>query len=99
MPSIFEALRAALRGQIRQPDQEWVRVLLLLREHPEARVVAAVAEALERGSPRLATVRQILRQGGVEQAPIPAVPALRPDLEVQLPAPSLQRYDELGRAH
>lgn len=99
MPSIFEDLRAALRGQIRKPDQEWVRVLLLLREHPEARVVAAVAEALERGSPRLATVRQILRQGGVEQAPIPAVPALRPDLEVQLPAPSLQRYDELGRAH
>ena len=50
LPAVFHALRQALRQETRKPDQEWVRVLLLLREHPMSAVAAAAEEALRLGS-------------------------------------------------
>lgn len=97
LPPIFHEIRAALRQETRKPDQEWVRVLLLLRDHPLAAVAAASEEALRRGSPRHATVAQLLRQ---EQRLVvdPALPVAlgREDLRVEIAPPDLSRYDALG---
>ena len=63
LPPVFHTLREALRPPpTRRPDREWVQIRRLLEDHPEAAVEAAVAEALERGSPRLETVRLLLRR-------------------------------------
>ena len=67
---VWQQVRAALATHTRKPDQEWVRMLRLMETHPAAAVEHAVAVALERHSPRLETVRLILRQ---QQAGPPAV--------------------------
>ena len=72
---LWQQVRAALATHTRKPDQEWVRMLRLMETHPaavveRAAVERAVAVALERHSPRLETVRLILRQ---QQAGSPAV--------------------------
>ena len=67
---VWQQVRAALAKHTRKPDQEWVRMLRLMETHPAAAVERAVAVALERHSPRLETVRLILRQ---QQAGPPAV--------------------------
>ena len=96
MPDCFRRLRVALRGQTRKPDQEWIRVLRLLENHPEAQVVAAVEEALRRGSPRLETVRFLLRRRPEEPAvrPLEGPAHGAPSLEVR--PPDLGAYDRLS---
>jgi len=75
-----------------------VRVLKLLREHPQEAVEAAVAEALRRGAPGLAPVQEILRQAAHAPAAVPAVPIAREDLAaIDVAAPSLDAYDAVGR--
>lgn len=59
---VFAELRVALRGKVRKPDREWVRVLLLLEEHPLDALERAVDQALQRQSPSLETIRMLLRQ-------------------------------------
>ena len=59
---VWQQVRTALRQQTRKPDQEWVRMLRLLETYPAPAVEAAVAAALARDSPRLETVRLLLRQ-------------------------------------
>ena len=80
-----------------KPDQEWVRMLRLMETHPAAAVERAVAAALERHSPRLETVRLILRQQ--EAGPplvCPPVASVRPELaRIAVPAPTLSAYDAL----
>ena len=59
---VWEQVRAELAKHTRKPDQEWVRMLRLMETHPAAAVERAVAAALEQHSPRLETVRLILRR-------------------------------------
>jgi transposase len=97
LPQVFHALRDALRPHTRRPDREWVQVLRLLEDHPQGEVEAAVAEALERGSPRLETVRLLLRRRDEGDAPLlqPA-PVARPELAtLQVRPPRLDAYDVL----
>ena len=99
---VWQQVRTALRQQTRKPDQEWVRMLRLLETYPAPAVEAAVAAALARNSPRLETVRLLLRQRAA--GPRPAthpVPTVRADLaRIAVPAPTLAAYDVLtgGRA-
>ena len=72
---VWQRARAELAKHTRKPDQEWVRMLRLMETHPAAAVERAVAAALERHSPRLETVRLILRQQ--EAGPAAGVPAGR----------------------
>ena len=97
LPRVFHQLREALKPHTRRPDREWVQVLRLLEAHPEAEVEAAVAEALECGSPRLETVRLLLRRRDEAALPVlqPA-PVARADLaQLQVPQPTLAAYDAL----
>ena len=92
---MWQQVHAALAKHTRKPNQEWVRMLRLMETHPAAAVERAVAVALERHSPRLETVRLILRQ---QQAGPPAacqpVAGVRPDLaQITVPAPTLAAYD------
>jgi transposase len=77
VPLALERLRQELRTHTRKPEREWIQVLRLLEKHPQEQVVAAVQEALERGSPRLETIQLILRS----QRQTPPAPAERLELE------------------
>ena len=65
---MWQQVRAELAT--RKPDQEWVRMLRLMETHPAAAVERAVTAALERQSPRLETVRLILRQQQAGPPPV-----------------------------
>ena len=94
---VWQQVRTALRQQTRKPDQEWVRMLRLLETYPAPAVEAAVAAALARDSPRLETVRLLLRQRAAGPRPaIRPVPTVRADLaRIAGPAPTLAAYDVL----
>jgi transposase len=96
LPEIFHDLRAKLRSSTRHPDKEWISILRLLETHPIEEVEPAVAEALDRGSARLETVRMVLRQrAGHFEKPTPlAVPY--PELaSIDVLEPELSSYDAL----
>ena len=97
LPLVFHTLREALRSHTRRPDREWVQILRLLEAHPESEVEAAVAEALERGSPRLETVRLLLRRRDEDDAPrLAPAPVPRPELAtLRVEPPTLAAYDTL----
>lgn len=97
LPSVFYVLRDALRPHTRRPDREWVQVLQLLAEHSEGEVEAAVTEALEQGSPRLETVRLLLRRRSESEAPrLAPAPVARPELaRLTVEVPTLSAYDVL----
>ncbi len=97
LPPVFHRLREALRSHTRRPDREWVQILRLLEAHPESEVEAAVAEALERGSPRLETVRLLLRRRDEDDAPrLAPAPVPRPELAtLRVEPPALAAYDTL----
>lgn len=92
----FHELREALRAQVRKPDQEWVGVLRLMETHSMEEVEAAVHAALKRGSPRLQTVRLLLRQGsGSSERPAP-IDLEREDLAaLEVAEPELADWDVL----
>ena len=94
---VWQQVRAELAKHTRKPDQEWVRMLRLMETHPPAAVERAVAAALERGSPRLETVRLLLRQQQSGPPPVcPPVTGVRPELaRIAVPAPTLSAYDAL----
>ena len=94
---VWGRVRAELARHTRKPDQEWVRLLRLLETHPAAAVERAVTAALERNSPRLETVRLILRQQQAGPPPVcPPAAAVRPELaRVAVPVPTLSSYDAL----
>ncbi|MGH9362832.1 MAG: IS21 family transposase [Thermoanaerobaculia bacterium] len=99
LPAVFEELRESLRRSTRKPHQEWIRVLRLLEVHPLEQVEAAVKEAFERSSPRLETIRMLLRQEA--QAPTVVEPAQvrHPALAaLTVAAPALESYDALLEA-
>ena len=67
---VWQQARDELAKHTRKPDQEWVRMLRLMETYPAAAVERAVRAALERHSPRLATVRLILRQQEAGPPPV-----------------------------
>ena len=92
--------RAELATHTRTPDQKWVRMLRLMEPPPAAAVERAVTVALERHSPRLETVRRILRQPPAGPPPV-CLPVtwVRPDLvRIAVAAPHLAAYDVLVRS-
>lgn len=97
LPPVFHELRAALADRVRKPDQEWAEVLLLAREHAIPVLAAAVSTSIARGSPRLATVQEILRaEAAPVTRPVP-VEIERSDLRaIAVAPPSLGAYDVLG---
>ena len=96
---VWQQVRAELAKHTRKPDQEWVRMLRLMETHPAAAVERAVTLALERHSPRLETVRLLLRQQQAGPPPMcRPVMGVRPDLaRIAVPAPPLAAYDALVR--
>ena len=94
---VWQQVRAELAKHTRKPDQEWVRMLRLMETHPAAAVERAAATALKRHSPRLETVRLLLRQQQSGPPPVcPPVSGVRPELtEIAVPSPTLSAYDAL----
>lgn len=100
LPAAFHELRAELAKCTRKPDQEWVQVLRLVEVHPLGIVEDAVTIALARSSPRLATVRQLLRQTeSGESATNLATPLLEHSdlLAIEVAEPDLASWDVLSR--
>ena len=94
---VFHELRERLRPLVRKPDREWISVLRLLEEHSQDRVAAAVRQAIDRESPRLETIRFLLRRGDEKPVTIEPAPVSRPELaRMRVAAPSLAAYDTLG---
>ena len=98
LPEVFEELRTALREQTRKPDQEWVKVLRLMEEFSAEKVEQAVRAAMVADTPRLESIRLLLRGEGPDRCAV--VPALvkRDDLKaIEVTEPDLEAYDrELG---
>ena len=96
LPEAFGELRSELRAHTRKPDQEWIGVLRLMEEHPMGLVEAAVRAALAQGSPRLETVRLLLRAKAEEPVAVTPVVLERDELAaLVVAAPRLERWDEL----
>lgn len=96
LPEVFGRLRGELRAHTRKSDQEWIGVLRLLEEHAQEKVEAAVRAALLQGSPRLETVRLLLRGEAEERAVIEPVTLERDELRsIEVAPPRLERWDEL----
>lgn len=93
---VFSELRLALRGKVRKPDREWVRVLLLLEEHSMEALESAVHQALERKSPSLETIRMLLRRHGIETLVVaPAHVADARIAAIDVAPADLAGYDQL----
>ena len=96
LPGTFHELREKLRAEVRKPDQEWVGVLRLMETNAMAEVESAVQGALERGSPRLQTVRMLLRQGSEEAFRPEPVEVEREELaNLEVAEPELAAWDAL----
>jgi transposase len=93
LPEVFEELRAALQERTRKPDQEWVQVLRLMEDHSPQKVTQAVHAALQAETPRLESIRLLLRRNG-DPAPVAPVAIDRADLAtLRVAAPDLGAYD------
>ncbi|MGH8674085.1 MAG: IS21 family transposase [Burkholderiales bacterium] len=93
---VFVRLREALRGKVRKPDREWVRVLRLLEEHSMEELECAVGSALERVSPSLETIRMLLRHQASETPAIaPAEVASAALAAIEVAPADLEGYDQL----
>ena len=78
---MWQLARAELAKHTRKPDQERVQMLRLMETHPTAAVEHALTAALKHHSPRLETVRLILRQQEAGPSPVcPPVSGVRPEL-------------------
>jgi len=101
LPAVFWRQREELIERIgaRRGDREWVETLLLAREVGLSDVEAAVELALERGTPRLASVEGLLRATSGSSWSAPGVPVIDEDLaSITVPAPELAAYDALVEA-
>jgi hypothetical protein len=98
LPPVFHELRAALAVRVRKPDREWVAVLQLSAGRGVAPLALAVAEAMAHGSPRLATIQEILRKKEApDLPPTPVAAVARADLrDLVIAEPVLAAYDALG---
>lgn len=93
LPDAFSKLRTALHEKTRKPDQEWVKVLRLMEDHPLEEVEQAVGAALAADTPRYESVRVLLRPPQRDTETPPA-PVCRADLAAMTIAePDLSAYD------
>ena len=98
-PPVYEQLLAQLQSQ--WPDgrgvREFVRILKLHQDHPADLVAQAVGQALEYGCAHADGVQLCLRQLMHPESPLAPIDLTQwPELEVvAIPAPDLQRYDQL----
>jgi transposase len=98
LPETFHELRKRLHDKTRKPDREWVQVLRLVEEFPFDEVARAVEAALRANTPRLESIRLLLRPPR-EREVSAGVPLLRGDLAaVRVAPPELDSYDALWRA-
>lgn len=95
LPEAFGRLRAELRAHTRHSDREWIGVLRLLEKHPQAQVETAVRAALLQGSPRMETVRLLLRSEDEERVAIEPVVLEREELKIEVAPAHLEHWDEL----
>jgi transposase len=96
LPPVFERLFEALSSRVRKARQEWVRVLRLTESHSLDDVEAATHLAFERGSPRYATIKTLLRVVADEPRVAEPVTALRDDLAtMDVPPADLALYDAI----
>lgn len=96
LPGAFYELREKLRAKVRKPDQEWIGVLRLIEKHEMSDVEAAVLGALERDSPRLHTVRMLLRQEGSDPSCAEPIELAREELAaLDVAMPDLSAWDVL----
>jgi hypothetical protein len=96
VPPVFERLLGALKGQVRKPHQEWIRVMRLTEAHSLEDVEAALHLAFERGSPRYTTVKALLRAVADEPRLAEPVTVERDDLAAMQVAPAdLALYDDI----
>ena len=96
LPAVLLELRGELRKRVKKPDQEWVRVLRLLEENSMEELEVAVRESLERGSPRLETIRMLVRQKKGVGIELRAAEVAREDLaSIVVATPALAPYDVL----
>jgi transposase len=96
LPAVFSQLHTALRMEARHADREWLDIVSLLRECSREMLTATVEMALQAGSPRLATIRQLLRHQQSPVVIVEPVPLDRADLAaITVREPNLAAYDEL----
>ena len=98
LPGVFWRQRQWLVEELgaRRGDREWVETLLLAREVGLDDVEAAVELALERGTPRLASVEGLLRATSGSSSPPPQGPLADEALAgVVVADPDLGAYDAL----
>lgn len=96
LPPILHELRDRLAERSKKPDQEWVRVLMLLERHSLEALAAAAEQAIARGAPSLETIKMLLEQSH-ECPPGLAPPAIeRQDLlAMEVAPPRLAAWDEV----
>lgn len=96
LPGAFHELREKLQQEVRKPDQEWVGVLRLMEANTMEAVESAVQGALESDSPRLQTVRMLLRQRSEETFRPAPIELEREELAtLEVAVPELAAWDVL----
>ena len=95
LPPVFAELRAVMSKVTRKADREWIAILQLIESFGQAAVAQSARSAIEQGSPRLATIRLLLRATD-EIIPQPCPVPVRSDLDlIRVAEPNLTKYDEL----
>lgn len=92
LPSIYHLFHKAMRDRDPRGDREFVRILLLHREFPQAQVAAALEWALQHQVIHYDAVRRHLLQIP-SSTPAPLATGALPDIRVRQPA--LAQYDRI----
>jgi transposase len=97
LPQVFYELREQLQRKTRKANREWIRVLMLLKEHSLEEMEILISIALAQGSPRLATIQALLRnRQEIPRKFAPAKISSQKCSELTVATPDLRKYDELG---
>ena len=98
LPEALLELREELAGAVHKSDREWVQVLRLTETYSMSKVEWATRESLDRHSPRLETIQQLLRQDAGEELTILPLPLEHPVWSaVTVADPDLSIWDQLLR--
>lgn len=101
IPNIEQFLDAAF-GRGESPTRQTTQLLKLLEDYGAQALAAAVAEALEQGTPRATSVAFILsrRHRAARRLPIPVDLSRHPHLaDLSVPTHQLEVYDDLSDDH
>ena len=95
LPPAWEAYRRELVARSPEGNREFARVLALCRDHPLARVTAALELAAAGGRYGADAVAQLLGWAAQPPPPAPLDPDRHPALPPASPPPDLSRYNRL----